>query len=1789
MIDYLDAIAAIRAARGLRNAARDELYARQLHGMRLARSKRKAARGDAVSDPAIETSLKTLRGERGDAQARERVIARRLGELASVPEGVAALRERIAASPARIAASARALGALANALDDAESAEERARAQDAVRSAQAAHAALATSAQRDRDELTAKEHLAAEARRLRDTSAVQRERIAELDEQIDEAAARSRAVNLEAESEKTASAIHAQRAIVDKCDGALRAAIMSLYDARTPQQLIAEWNDARPIALLPVRLETRWRRATANAGPQLWVRIYPDDIGIATHEKVLTDLEVERGQAYWSSVRAANKNADGEAAAWRALADRCGANRAAWVAKQTKPVNWTAAAADGSIALEFPAPPVTKPDAWTIAPHSRVLPDRFVLLAWRGGEIRVTQVGELVNDVVILGPSPLEADTGDASITRKPGDKTLEFGSSFDWIRNFDAAVRSGLGFRVDVTPEDVTQGFETLLVLGLKASVDAADAQHLVEELIDNHHYSREGFAIVPQGTPTNNTDGENATYTRGDTGDEESGVAETTSPQFTPVAERALASDGQRLADFLGIAYDPLLYASGANLVDHADAVSMNRALYAGTLGYYVDHMLNEVVDEAWLGTLRRHFTDHVTGRGPIAAIRVGNQPYGILPTSSLARWQPSTLQRTGDLSAVRAGAENIPDRFEAALLQALRRFDEAWVSVLPNLVHVGSPGDGAANLLAILGLQPASAEFHQRVAYSYDYLRNLDAFAWNGSNYADVMNMAIEGMGARSVLASLGYNARHADGTPKPFPFLLQLIWRRYQTEIDPKQLIDGTRPSEAALIKPYDAAGTSNFIDWLVAHASDVSALEKQDFGGAPVPASVLYLMLRFSLIMEAAHAVRRWLTLKDVSADELVRSRKFLNIGAEPSPSLWEVFKAPAHDVVAAEPSTAALLTFVHSPQQAEAAGQSVQEQLAAVGTLRHLTTARLERALAEHIDTLSYRLDAWETSLFTRRLERQRRFDTAPGERSMGVYLGAYGYLEQVKPAGRQRQRVADDTLPDPLRTGIDNLYTERSNAGYVHAASLGHATAAALLLNGYLTHASSTDPEALAVNLTSGRVQRAQALVDGVRNGQSLEALLGVQFERGLHDWTTRATNPVILDQLKPLFRAKFPILRTRVPQANDASNGAGASEVAEDHQVTNGLTLARTTDAFPYGITELAALKAAQQSAIQAEKAAIADTLDALRDLLTTESAYQLALGNFDRAAGVLRSAGDGTMPPSIEVVDTPRGTEVAFTQRLAVQLTTGAANHPWSAIPFTERARLEPSFNAWLGNLLGAPDRIVCRASALAPDGSVLVVGGARVEDVVTVAELGLQPIDFVYAVRNQVEPSGAAELETRVRYAFARKKSVADDIVVRIAFDDAGGVTGARSFAEALPLADRLRRLIGTARALDGRHFQSASKDAPAPADNPGRIDAPELRARVAARTTAIRALFTTLAARAIAARTSGTAANIDSLRAALLAVANTGFGYALPRSMVGASAAQRDLLADQADALVAQATALGGATDDALTSVDAATNAEQKVSLLADVVKEWMGRDMLLLPQFDLPDAAAAAQADAARDSLIAYARDTLGFALPVEEWLHGAACVRPHVHDFEVVRMLADAARDEPLALSPIQLPFRNGDSWVGVQYPPALEIVHDTVSIVQHLPQGFAPAGKQCGLLIDEWVEAVPARDSVTGITFNFNAPNSTAPQAVLLAVTPHETGQWAWDDLVATVLETFRRAKLRAVEPDVIANIPGIGTLLPAVVAEFSTSPASVSLDYTFAIPFVQASLAVTPGGGG
>jgi hypothetical protein len=1770
---YTQNIEAIRKARKLRDEEDDKLYALKLRLSDLLNEKKKFASGEIVVDREQRRKLIALREELAGHQKKLRAAEDELNQLFKLSEllqdkfsQTQAVQDQIEIVNAQIAVIE---AELSSQITD----EQRKNLIQQKDELETKLSRLKERLEKLRDETEGIENRIGssnrgelETKRERESEEIKRVRT-----QIEETIRSSGTIeNPDDRIRDIKEQITNQRDVLNQNLGLAGNLIGRLFDNRTPQQLIEEWNDQLPILLLPLRLETKFK--IEGRLKELWVRVFPDEIAVNTHEEVLTTQEVEYGETYWKALQAAADDA-AKKEAWSMMANKFGGNRSAWIAIQTKPTNWDddVAAADQ---LQFPAHDLTKSSQWTKAPHTHVLPDKFILLCYRKNKLVNTQIGRQIDDMVILGPAPLGEDGETPSISQdETNGNRIELGADFEWVAKFETAVNKGLGFKVNLAedaPDGIAQGYDQLLVIGLKLSADETDAQELVEKLIHNHHFSKNGFSLIKQGTPTNNTEEKDAGFTKSDPLNEESYFVETGKPLFDPAtAKRDALTDGQRLSEFLGINYEPLQYIANSDAREHTEASAMNSALYASTLGYFMNSMMNDVVSDDALRQLRYHFKKYVTGRGALPAIRVGNQPYGILLTSSFPKWKYSSIEirNNGFLNNL----YNIQVYIEAQ-----------WRQILPELAQISKTGDAGKNLMEILGLHPTSVEFFQRVGYSFDSLNNMAEFGWEGKYSDDRWKMVIEGMLASLMLRQLGYKSTFDDNTAKPVPLFLQLIFQHYTTELEKKNLIDGLPLSEENKIKYYDEAQEKHYIHWLIENAGNAEKLRKKDFGTVAAPNTLLFMLLLNSLLLESSNSIFNFLKTHNIAAKELVRSVKFRNISSTPSISPWEVFHAPVNQVVGNVAVNKSFYEYVHtvefnSPASSHFAGDLL-DQKEALDILKDMSTASLERVMVEHLDILTYRLDAWQTSLFTRRMEEQRNIVESAAQRRKGIYLGSYGYLENVKPGNRLRIKVNEDILPEVLRENKDNLYVELGNGGYIHAPSLNHATAAALLRNGYLSHATAEQKDMLAVNLSSERTRRALYLIEGIRNGQTLEVLLGYQFERGLHEWTTKQTNPVFLNHLIPAFRQKYPVKKTKVPQAG---NVTGPEEITDDFHVVNGLTLAQTTNSAPY-INE--SLTTAQTNAIVREKDNIQNTLDALRDVLTAESAYQLAMGNFERAAAVVRAMADGALPPDIEVIKTARGTNLSLTNRVIIHFDSSITSAPpdWTTIPMTLRAEVEPGLNHWVGTSLGNPDKIRCRVKAVDAEGNVLKNGGMDIAGIVTLKQLLIQPIDFMYLIRNKTEESGTSELETRIRYVFAQREILNDNIIIKIEFLNNGENPAAadmtvKSFAEILPFADSMRNIVSGSRPVHARDYEPASKELVAPADNPENLNVTDLQTRVEYIYSQINPMFTALKDAWEDAALLQTETSVNDLRSAVKAIADAGFVLAFPYSAVGFGQPEMDSLFGQAESLVKRFDEIKEKYAQVLLQVnDASTKVREKVSLLISFSKILINDDYVIVPRFHFTNTDDVTNSYVARAQLLAHSVAARGNPLVMDEWLHSISTVRPKMHTFEMMRVFHDGLSDDLMECEPLQLPYRENDSWLAVEYPEGTTIEHDTLSFALYAPQGFDGTKEQCGLIIDDWVEIVPQREEVTGLTFNFNQPNSVPPQAILMAVTPQIQGSWKWDDLVETIRDTFHRAKLRAVEPDQLdTSISMMNKFLPAVISEFSTGKNNISLDLALILP--------------
>lgn len=1239
----------------------------------------------------------------------------------------------------------------------------------------------------------------------------------------------------------------------------------------TPEQQITELADDVPILLFPVRLETRFRagataRAAAAIPPHLAIRIYPDTCQIDGFEDLLTESEIQSLRAFWIATWRAGGVEAQRRGAWRALVGGSGSGRAAYAIGLYAPTNpadaptkvkpedvilviapaiavtddergraidyWTAVwHADGDAALEadaldalraaigddartralvegfapdpagwdppaphtragvalqlaviaLPPPPAGKTTSWTQSPKAAALPDRFVALLYRGGALVKTAIGNPVKDGLATGPDPSLPPDQQIKVV----DEDLVLNDDLRWTGDFAAAVAVGMAIDVPLTAEDARAGFDRLLVVGVRFSADEAQSKDLLEALIAHQFASKGGYGLVPQGSPTNNTESGGAAFSWVDDPDASFDRVFLGADAYPESADPLARRDGQWLAEALGIddaLVKRLPHAAG---LDQVEARAMNIALWNGTLGYMMEEMMSPLFSRADIAATRLFFTRFVSGRGPVPGIRVGDEPYGVLPALAFSRYRATQREVT-----VAAAA---PASYLQRLHTLLARMDGDWRAMLPGVAHVGRPGDAHQTLLDIVGLHPGTVEYHQRYAESFDQLYNKLVLEL-GPLFGGLLASWLRTRG-RSLLTRLG-----ADPAAEP-AILEKFFWGRATLLDGP--LVDDVPLSETAAVRGYAADG-KNYLEWLA--SAPLDAIRRQDFGGKPAPIALLYLMLRHAMMLGHWDAGIRFLENRGLIDAAVARAEpSFIHVQAAAGESKFARLYQPQPAVTG--DATTLLADYVIRPAVLATAAENedLREIVGALGALVRSPTARLERVFAEHVDCCTYRLDAWKTGLAAARLAELR------ARRPTGLHLGAFGWIENLRPRTTQPrpQTLEGDLAKTFQRQGDAPLTYDPSNAGFLHAPSLNQAAAAAILENAYRVNATPANPDAMAVNLSSQRVRNAQTVLEGMRNGQSLSALLGYRFERGLHDEHALAEVDKFIYPLRQVFPLVANQLRsTRAPDADIT--------LLEARNVVDGLALvsrARTPGRahYPFGFPlgtgpgQLPPASGPESTAIDTEVDRLLDLHDALGDLVLSESVYQVVLGNFDRAAAVATALGQGSHPPEIQVVDTPR-TGRSLSHRVALHLDPAVdRNASPTSFAVTPRSRAEAPLNAWLHARLPDPANVVVEVSYATP------ALGAPGHVQLSQADLGLQPIDLLYGSNLELEQA-MAELDDRIvqiiRYGAPAHPQLAIDAHpaadIEIAYTTR--VPGKVTFFELAALVRQLRALVLKSRAV-----------------------------------------------------------------------------------------------------------------------------------------------------------------------------------------------------------------------------------------------------------------------------------------------------------------------------------------------------------------------------------------------
>ncbi|MDQ4098769.1 MAG: hypothetical protein M3144_13000, partial [Actinomycetota bacterium] len=593
-----------------------------------------------------------------------------------------------------------------------------------------------------------------------------------------------------------------------------------------------------------------WRGlvATAGAGRARWLvanhrplnpndeprRARPDQVFlVVAGDEPLPGPERTAAAKYWRLLRRARSDADSVAAAEADLQAAVGPERAAAI-RSRRPAGFAVepgpSGEDVNVAfLDLPKVPETetKPGSWTRAARARLLPDRFVVLGYVGGVEVINAIGEACADSLVVSPDP---STPLEEQLRLEEDGTLRIPPDLAWLTDFEAAVRLGMGLRIKLD-ERARNGLDRLVVLGLRLKTGPERGAAELEELLTHHHQSRTGLSLLPQGTPTNNTE-------KGPARHEDEDEAETS---FVDVFERphhgvgpddwARKTDGQWLAELLGIDPRALRSVRHADATDQREARALNMALWPATWGYFLQTMLHPILGSDAVAATREFFVSYVSGRGPAPTLRIGRQPYGILPTSALSRFE---VPRN--------------NRHRTLLLQVVEEAATDWHTMAAQVAHVGMAGDPHALLLDILGLHPVSVEFHQRYGQSVeDYFNRLN-LAGQGTNALDALSRLGMAASLRQLLARLGYD------TKAPDPDLARRLFVGRQHALK-GPLVDDRPLSETEPVRPYTVEG-DNYLRWLERSARrslELIRLEEGFVGDTP-PQALLYLLLRHALLL-----------------------------------------------------------------------------------------------------------------------------------------------------------------------------------------------------------------------------------------------------------------------------------------------------------------------------------------------------------------------------------------------------------------------------------------------------------------------------------------------------------------------------------------------------------------------------------------------------------------------------------------------------------------------------------------------------------------------------------------------------------------------------------------------------------------------------------------------------------------------------------------------------------------------------------------------------------------------
>ncbi len=286
------------------------------------------------------------------------------------------------------------------------------------------------------------------------------------------------------------------------------------------------------------------------------------------------------------------------------------------------------------LVLAPPAAGSTATDAWTQGARARLLPDHFQFLGFNAGGQVVSVTGAAIPATLAVSPDPAAAD----QITVNEQTGVLHVPDDLRWLDRLRPGHRRRHGGTDPAHRRDPRRS-------GTPRRAGTARTGGAHADRGRPHRPDQPPVCAARTGSPC-------CRRARRPTTPRPYGPARTrrtrqpprcAPPAGPPPRRRETGRHGPTaawLAELLGLDPGVLTGMPNADGTDQRDARAANAALWPATWGYFLQTALHPLLGPDAVAQTRDFFLKYVSGRGPLPTVKIGRQPYGIMPTTAFSR---------------------------------------------------------------------------------------------------------------------------------------------------------------------------------------------------------------------------------------------------------------------------------------------------------------------------------------------------------------------------------------------------------------------------------------------------------------------------------------------------------------------------------------------------------------------------------------------------------------------------------------------------------------------------------------------------------------------------------------------------------------------------------------------------------------------------------------------------------------------------------------------------------------------------------------------------------------------------------------------------------------------------------------------------------------------------------------------------------------------------------------------------------------------------------------------